>query len=246
MSKTPVWQLPYPDLDDPADIMGVDGVDDLAQRLEVLLSQLRAAGAIPGEMKLWSGSALPDLSTYGHWVWSDGASYDTVTYPLAAANIDAAWRTANGVADPGAGKFRVPDMRGLAPFGMDAMPGGARANRVTRAAAAAMAGRMGEELHALALAEVPAHDHPLTGTPTISDPGHPHLIKHNNTQSSGGPGVSMSGANALSDDAGTVLAATTGISVGLGSTLVGARGGGGSHENMPPAVFVPYIVKLDD
>jgi len=55
---------------------------------------------IPGEVKLWPGSALPDAK-YGKWVWADGTVYVTSTYPQAAAAIATAWRTANGAADPG-------------------------------------------------------------------------------------------------------------------------------------------------
>src|SRR4051794_17407458 len=121
MTKTPVWLLPYPSLDDPADIAGVDAVDDLAARLEVVLTQIRAQGAIPGEVKLWPGGLVPTRATYGHWVYADGAIFDSATYPLAAGSIDVAWRTAHGQADPGVGKFRVPDLRGLSPVGLDAM-----------------------------------------------------------------------------------------------------------------------------
>jgi microcystin-dependent protein len=131
-----------------------------------------AFGSIPGEIKMWSGTALPDPAKYGKWVWADGAAYDTVTYPEASANIAAAWKTAHGAADPGAGKFRAPDMRGVVPHGLDAMPGGTRANRVTRALAINIAARTGEEYHALTIAELAAHDHgATTGTDT---PDHAH------------------------------------------------------------------------
>jgi microcystin-dependent protein len=37
----------------------------------------------------------------------------------------------------------------------------------------------------------------------------------------------------------------TGISVNAGSLGTGNSGSGTAHENVPPTVFVPYIVKLD-
>jgi len=157
MGQTPTWALPYPEEADPADVP-VD-MQELANRLEVVLSQLKTGGSIPGEVRLWSGSALPAQATYGHWVWADGASYDSATYPIAAANIAASWKTFGGQADPGAGKFRVPDLRGVVPAGMDAMPGGARANRVTRAAAATVGGLLGVEYVTLTAATMPAHAH---------------------------------------------------------------------------------------
>lgn len=94
-----------------------------------------AGGQIPGEVKLWPGSVLPSVTDYGHWAWANGAVYAVATYPKAAANISPAWRTFDGAADPGAGNFRVPDLRGLVPAGMDQMPAGARANRMTRSVA---------------------------------------------------------------------------------------------------------------
>jgi microcystin-dependent protein len=131
-----------------------------------------AMGSIPGEVKLWPGKTLPDVAKYGKWVWADGASYDVATYPEANTNIAPEWKTAFGAADPGAGKFRVPDMRGMVPAGLDAMPGGARANRTTRATAATIATKSGEEYHALTVAELAAHDHgAVTGT---DSPDHAH------------------------------------------------------------------------
>ena len=104
--------------------------------------------AIPGEIKLWPGDALPLLSSYGKWDWCDGGVLVVATYPKAAANISTQWRTFSGASDPGAANFRKPDLRGLVPAGMDAMPGGgARANRMTRAVAITLAGRAGEETH---------------------------------------------------------------------------------------------------
>jgi microcystin-dependent protein len=118
-----------------------------------------AIGAIPGEVRLWSGSALPELATYGKWVWADGAYYPTATYPAAAAHIGSQWRTFAGASDPGAGNFRVPDLRGLVAAGLDAMPGGSRANRMTRAAAATLAAKTGEEAHGLSVTELARHGH---------------------------------------------------------------------------------------
>ena len=66
MAQTPNWQIPYPDLDDPADIVGEQtgsGIDDLAMRIDALLTQLRAAGAMPGELPYIAGKgALHQLT----------------------------------------------------------------------------------------------------------------------------------------------------------------------------------------
>jgi len=228
MASTPVWQLPYPLDSDPAD--GPDGFKDLADRLEVLLSQLRAAGAIPGEVKLWPGSALPEQATYGRWVWADGAVYVTSEFPLASAHIATQWRTSAGAADPGAATFRLPDMRGLTPDGLDALPGGTRANRMARAVAITIAARTGEELHTITLAESAPHGH------GVNDPTHAHIYTHPTAAAgSGGPG----GYGTPVPGAAWTDSRATGISIT-------SAGGGGAHENVQPSVFVPWICKLDD
>jgi microcystin-dependent protein len=115
--------------------------------------------AIPGEVKLWPGGVLPLLATYGKWVWADGAVYVSATYPLAASHIATEWKTFAGASDPGGSNFRVPDLRGVVPAGLDAMPGGARANRMTRSVAIVLAGKSGEETHVVTVAEMPSHTH---------------------------------------------------------------------------------------
>lgn len=187
-----------------------------------------SGGQIPGEIKLWPGDVLPLLEDYGLWVWADGAWYDTPLYPLAEAHINDNWRTFGGASDPGVNKFRVPDLRGLVPAGMDQMPGGIRANRLTRAVSIVLAGKTGEELHVITVPEMPPHNHPLT------DPGHSHSV----AQVSGTGGTATGGPTG-GDQGGGTNSAVTGITMGN-------TGGGGGHETMQPTVFVPYIVKLDD
>jgi microcystin-dependent protein len=177
--------------------------------------------AIPGEIRMWSGATLPNATSYGHWVWADGAVYASATYPQAAANIATSWRTFAGASDPGGGNFRVPDMRGLVAAGLDAMPGGIRANRMTRSVAITIAARTGEEVHVITVPEIPAHSHAVNGsgnsdgsTSCTSPAGVPALTDHS-------PDKPMYG---LSSDS-------------VGGTV--------AHENVQPTVFIPYIVKLD-
>lgn len=190
-----------------------------------------AGGMIPGEIKLWPGTTLPAEADYGKWVWADGAIYVVATYPEAAANIASAWRTFGGVSDPGGSNFRVPDLRGLVPAGMDQMPGGARANRMTRAVAITIAGRTGEETHVITIPEMPAHGH------TVNDPGHSHANSkaRSTTDAQGGAG----GVIPFNTNDQPTTGAYTGITIAN-------NGGGGAHENVQPTVFIPYIVKLDD
>lgn len=204
--------------------------------------------SIPGEVKLWPGGVLPAQGSYGKWVWADGAVYPVATHPLAAAHISPQWRTFAGASDPGASNFRVPDLRGLIAAGLDAMPGGGRANRMTRSVAITLAGRTGEETHIVTVNEMPSHGHGVSD-PThahgVGDPGHAHLIGrevHHLT-----PGGTPYSLNGNTFDIGTA-GAGTGIWIGGAATGISIQGNGGNgaHENVQPTVFVPYIVKLDD
>jgi microcystin-dependent protein len=188
-----------------------------------------AGGMIPGEIKIWPSADLPNFDDYGKWVWADGSVYVVATYPEAAQNIATEWRTFAGASDPGILNFRVPDFRGLVPAGMDQMPGGARANRLTRAVSIVLAGKSGEELHTITIPEMPTHKHVLV------DPGHFH---------SAGPGGSGGSSYGYAGDPNpnqsTQFTSTNPTGITMNNT-----GDGAPHENLQPTVFVPYIVKLD-
>lgn len=193
-----------------------------------------AGGLIPGEIKLWPGGTLPDVGDYGKWVWADGSVYAVSLYPIAAGHIATQWRTFGGASDPGVLNFRVPDFRGLVPAGLDQMPGGARANRVTRAVSIVIAGKSGEEIHTINVSEMPAHAH----TGTVAD--HRHVL--------GTAAAGSGNAGAAEDGRGGYGFGNkeTGGVVGGGGISLTNTGGGAAHENMQPTVFVPYIVKMDD
>jgi microcystin-dependent protein len=187
--------------------------------------------SIPGEIKAWPSGTLPNQSSYGKWVWADGAVYSSATYPIAAGHIHINWRTAHGLSDPGAGNFRVPDLRGLTIAGLDQMPGGLRANRMTRSVAITIAAKTGEETHIVTVNEMPAHGH------TVTDPGHTHMPNGVAIRSPYGGNYTGVGG-----DYGPASAAPTTAVTGI--TIANA-GGGAGHENVQPTVFVPYIVRLD-
>ena len=192
-----------------------------------------AGGLIPGEIRIWPGDILPDELEFGTWVWADGGVYPVAPYPKAAANIADEWRTFAGASDPGPTNFRVPDIRGLTPVGMDQMPDGARANRLTRSISIVIAGKTGEELHTITIPELAIHGHPTT------DSGHTHGIY---VEGGAMPITFRPGGGAGNGNVATMQSlpsSTTGI-------VVGNSGGGQAHETMQPSVFVPYIVKLDD
>ena len=202
-----------------------------------------AIASIPGEIKMWPGQTLPNLAKYGKWVWADGAIYAVATYPEAAANIDPAWKTAHGLADPGAGNFRAPDLRGVLPAGMDAMPGGSRVNRITRAVAITICGRTGEETHVVSVGEMPAHGH------TVNSHQHGGGDHRHNLRFTRGSGT-YSGAVADNNyNYGDYYSAdanqTSGVIIAAEAPGTNNIGGGAAHENLPPTIFVPWIVRLD-
>ena len=212
---------------------------------------------IPGEVKLWPGDTLPDPAIYGKWVWADGAVYPVATYPLAAAHIAAAWRTFAGASDPGPSNFRVPDMRGLVPAGLDAMPGGARANRMTRAVAITLAARTGKETHVLTVGELARHGHgnvavagSIAGNTDVQG-SHVHgWTAGAPTKTDQNRNIRVDGSSAYSIITGlTDLAAAGAHSHNVGGSFSGSgtvpqEGSDNAHENVQPTVMVPYIVCL--
>ena len=195
---------------------------------------------IPGEVRLWSGGALPDPEIYGTWVWANGSVYVIADHPIAAAHIATAWKTFDGASDPGAGNFRVPDLRGLVPAGLDQMPLGARANRMTRAAAIVLASKTGKETHVLTLAEAPGFTATHTGghLHTPHSPGSGNSFAVTSDVGEGFIGSLNSGSSPpynLYKEAATAYA----------DMAHNPIGGGGAHETVQPTVMVPYIVHLD-
>ena len=69
---------------------------------------------IPGEVKLWPSDTLPNPTTYGLWVWADGAVYVKAESSTCSGHIsEISGMNFAGASDPGDANFRVPDLRGL-------------------------------------------------------------------------------------------------------------------------------------
>lgn len=126
--------------------------------------------------------------------------------------------------------FNLPDLRGRSIFGIDNM-GGSAANRITVAGGnfdGTIRTAGGAENHTLTTPEIPSHSHVLT------DPGHTHIDV---------AGTGTGGGNFLTraDSNGNVNyvsnSATTGIT--LANT-----GGGAAHTILPPAMTLPYILRV--
>lgn len=152
-------------------------------------------------------------------------------------------RGASASADFAAHKtITLPDGRGRAFFGKDNM-GGTTASRVTSGGSGIVGTTLGKaggaETHTLATSEAPAHTHAVSGN-TATDGAHPHTV----TQV-----IAGAGGTQMSTAAGTSAVTTTVPSTGSAhahalSLTSASTGGGGAHNNMPPALVSNYIIKL--
>lgn len=76
------------------------------QRLTSRLESLE--NSMIGVVQAFSGDTIP-----AGWVECDGRALDRSAYPKLFAIIGNKWNTFNGQSDPGAGKFRVPNLNGV-------------------------------------------------------------------------------------------------------------------------------------
>ncbi|HUV39842.1 MAG TPA: tail fiber protein [Planctomycetota bacterium] len=88
------------------------------------------------------------------WFLCDGDTVSETTFANLFAVIGTTYNTGG---EPG-GEFRLPDMRGRLPVGLDNM-GGASAGVLTDAQADILGGTLGFEDHTLVTAELPLHSH---------------------------------------------------------------------------------------
>ena len=130
------------------------------------------------------------------------------------------------------GNFFLPDLRGRAVFSPDS--GGSA--RITVAGGnfdgTVIGNSGGGQNHTLTTAEIPAHSH----ANSLSDPGHSHSSTMQGKNAYGGGSF-----RAIDDDGGAfpTNSAATGISINNANA-----GGGGAHTIMPPAMVLPYILRI--
>lgn len=180
-----------------------------------LPSTMQKYGALPpGTVMAYAGATLPGPT--GTFFFCQGQAVSRTTYAALYAAIGVTYGSGDG-----SSTFNLPDMRSRSPI---------CAGQGAGLTARGLGAKGGEEIHTLALSEIPSHAH----TATVSDPGHLHQLD----QSILGVAAGNLGAWCETGKYKTSFAAATGISV-----AIAANGGGGAHNNMAPWIGLNYIIK---
>lgn len=164
----------------------------------------------------------------------DGTDYANSDHPDLAAYLAGAYDTHRGMSSPGAGRFRVPDYRGLSLLGS----GGASANPTTSAWSPGDTG--GEESHLLTTPELAAHGH------VLNIDGHQHTTFQATAPTFAtfqkGAGQGLSSASILvpmvSAPAGSYVTEPA-IATGVANNT----GGNTPHNNVQPVGAVAIFIK---
>lgn len=174
-----------------------------------------------GAMVMFGGASAPT-----GWLLCDGAAVSRATYATLFAAIGTTW----GVGD-GSTTFNVPDMRGRAPIGA-----GTGSGLTPRT----LGSKLGEENHALTLAENGTHTH-TGGLHAHTGGAHNHTITTSTVADNGGRvhcgAASSTGTTAYTTSGGAV--ATTYD----GAVATTSSGSGTAHNTMQPSAVVNFIIK---
>lgn len=178
---------------------------------------LRGDGAWAAVSGTPSGAIMPyaGSSAPTDWLLCSGAAVSRTTYAALFAVIGTTYGSGDGSTT-----FNLPDLRGRSAFGVDNM-GGTAANRITSGGSGitgtTLGAAGGAETVTLTTAQMPSHTHNLyQGSATY---GGAHL---------------RAGTNDVADANGYTSTS---------SATVQNTGGGGAHNNVPPAIMLNYIIK---
>lgn len=204
----------------------------------VVIGRLSGGDATPvGSLAPFAGASAPT-----GWLLCDGASYLRTAYPALYAVIGTTYGAADGT------HFNVPSLTNRVPVGS----GGTYTRGGTGGAATVT----------LSEAQMPNHDHGMGSASASSAGGHSH---GGSTSTDGSHSHSESAAGTRSDilagggtTTGTSTSGTTGSAGSHGHSIstdsqgshshsitgvTDAAGSGSAHENMPPYVAMPYIIR---
>jgi len=175
-------------------------------------------GLIPaGTLLPYAGATEPSGFLFPY-----GQVLNRADQPALFAAIGTAYNTGGETS----AQFRLPDMRDVVPAGRGNMGGAAR-NLLDNSTA--LGGLMGSKNHVLTVAELAAHDHP------VSDPGHAHTAPYGGPTD---PTTPSTGGGSVHSPYGAQTVSASGTGIGVGS-----RGGNQAHNNVQPTTIVNWLIK---
>jgi microcystin-dependent protein len=187
-----------------------------------------------------------DASVSANYLEAFGQALSRSTYValnLLASNAGYPHGDGNGTTT-----FNVADKRGRVTAGKDNM-GGSAANRIT-SAVSGFAGTTlgiagGAEGVSITTAQMPVHNHTVSGTPGMIDPAHIHTFRAQAGSGSDGT-VSSTEAdlNSFADTNDAVLSNTTGITLSVGSLTTANQGSGSAHLNTQPTIIANKLLRV--
>lgn len=233
MGETANYDLPYPELGDAPN--GPEQVQALAEAVDAALhANLVPIGAVFDFP--WDAGQLPAWARVCY-----GQSVAKATYPL----LDVIAAASGYPYGSTSTNLTLPDYRGRVGAGRD-NAGGTAAGRLTLAVGGvdgltigAVGGAQGITL---TTAQLPAHNHAVTGTPSISDPGHKHTISLASRQAQ----ITATGIPELASttDGASLSGGSTGITVAAGSLATANAGSGSAHANVQPTIVVNKALRV--
>lgn len=189
------------------------------------------AGSISNHAGAVSGTATPGEPPRG-WLWCAGQAVSRSTYPALYLAIGDTW----GAGD-GATTFNVPDFRGRVPIGLDNM-GGSDAGR--QSMGNTLGGTGGVNNGTIAQTHLPSVNFTVSGSVSISDPGHVHPVG-NLVASTQGVAAGIDYTGDVNTTTINSNSATTGITASLSGATAASGGSGTSF--LPPYALVHIIIK---
>lgn len=185
---------------------------------------LVSSGIPVGSVMMFAGSTIPS-----GWFLCYGQSLSTTTYATLFAIISTQFGS-------GAGTFKVPDLRGYVPAGVDNM-GGVAAGRLTNAGFLNSANTLGNvgglETETLTVPQLPAHRHGINLTGVGAHSHGITIYQDTITAGSGGSAAIRSPTGGTTDSA----------TINITGQVTDYVGSDSAHPNVQPTFLLNFIIK---